>query len=309
MKRGTLTPATLTEAMSASEAMARSQLVPKEFVGKPSNILVAMQWGNELGLSPMQSLQNIAIINGKPTMYGDALLALVRADPRCLGVEETVSGEGDKRVATCTIKRGTTVMADGREAEEVTRTFNVADAKQAKLWNKQGPWQQYPERMLQMRARGFCMRDAFPDVLRGVITTEEADDYPPAKDMGKVVEVEETREERNAEVEALVAGRMVAPAEVVEDDNGLWHLNLPGKEPEICGSEDEWSGRYAGVLLTVRQAGSLAVEERWTKMKAFEDVNAKTLDRIDQVVATELRKKRKTYNRGMAKEREPGEEG
>lgn len=302
MKRGTLTPATLTEAMSASEAMARSQLVPKEFIGKPSNILVAMQWGNELGLSPMQSLQNIAIINGKPTMYGDALLALVRADIRCLGVEEKVEGEGDKRVATCTIKR-----EQGAGVEEVARTFSVADAKQAKLWGKQGPWQQYPERMLQMRARGFCMRDAFPDVLRGVITTEEADDYPSAKDMGKVVEVEETREERNAEVEAM----LVSPAgeEVVEEDDGLWPLNLPGKEPEICGSEDEWVSRYAEVLLTVRQAGSLAVEERRTKMKAFEDVNAETLDRIDQVVATELRKKRKTYNRSMAKEREPGEEG
>jgi len=301
MKRGTLTPATLTEAMSASEAMARSQLVPKEFIGKPSNILVCMQWGNELGLSPMQSLQNISVINGKPTMWGDACLALVRADIRCLGVEEKVEGEGDKRVATCTIKR-----EQGAGVEEVTRTFSVTDAKQARLWNKQGPWQQYPKRMLQMRARGFALRDAFPDVLRGVITTEEAADYPTPKDMGQAVEVEETREERTAEVEAL----LVAPAEeVVEEDDGLWHLNLPGKEPEVCGSEDEWIGRYAELLLTVRQAGSLSVEERRTKMKAFEDVNAETLDRIDQVVSDELKKKRKTYNRSMAKEREPGEEG
>ena len=301
MKRNILTPASLTEAMTASEAMARSQLVPKEFVGKPSNILVAMQWGNELGLSPMQSLQNIAIINGKPTMYGDALLALVRADPRCLGVEEKVEGEGDEQVATCTIKRGVSVMVGDREPEEVTRTFSVADAKQARLWGKQGPWQQYPRRMLGMRARGFCMRDAFPDVLRGVITTEEAADYPTPKNMGQAVEVEETREERTAEVEAL----LTAPAE----DDGLWQLNLPGKEPEILGSEGEWMARYAELLLSVSTAGSLPVEERRTKMKALEDCNGEGLERIDQVVATELKKKRKTYNRALAKEREPGEEG
>jgi hypothetical protein len=304
MKRNTLTPASLTEAMTASEAMARSQLVPKEFQGKPSNILVAMQWGNELGLSPMQSLQNIAVINGKPSMYGDALLALVRADPRCLGVEEKVEGEGDKQVATCTIKRGVSVMVGDREPEEVTRTFSVHDAKQAKLWGKPGPWQQYPARMLAMRARGFCMRDAFPDVLRGVITTEEAADYPTPKNMGNVV-VEETREERTAEVEAL----LTAPAEEEAQDDGLWQLNLPGKEPEILGSEGEWMARYAELLLGVSNAGSLTVDERRTKMHALEVENAEGLERIDKVVASELKKKRKTYNRALAKEREPGEEG
>lgn len=303
MKRNELTPTNLTEAMTAAEAMAKSQLVPKEFINKPSNILVAMQWGSELGLSPMQSLQNIAIINGKPSMYGDALLALVRADPRCIGVTETVEGEGDKQVATCTIKR-----EHGEAVEEVTRTFSVDDAKKARLWDKPGPWQQYPSRMLAMRARGFCMRDAFPDVLRGVITTEEAADYPTPKNMDKVVEVgeEETREDRAAEVEAL----LTAPAEeVVEDDDGLWPLNLPGKPTEICGSEDEWTARYAELLLGVSTAGSLPVDERRSKMKSLEDCNGEGLERIDQVVASELKKKRKTYNRALAKEREPGEEG
>lgn len=302
MKRNELTPANLTEAMTAAEAMAKSQLVPKEFIGKPSNILVAMQWGSELGLSPMQSLQNIAIINGKPSMYGDALLALVRADPRCIGVTETVEGEGDKQVATCTIKR-----EHGEAVEEVTRTFSVADAKQARLWGKQGPWQQYPARMLAMRARGFCMRDAFPDVLRGVITTEEAADFattPKARNMGPLVEVEETREDRAAEITALIDAEGTP-----SDDDGLWPLNIPNKESEICGSEDEWTARYAELLLGVSTAGSLPVDERRSKMHALEVQNEGGLERIDQVVASELKKKRKTYNRALSKEREPGEEG
>jgi hypothetical protein len=81
-----------------------------------------------------------------------------------------MSGEGDKLVATCTaIRVG---------AEPVVRSFSVEDAKKAGLWGKAGPWQQYPKRMLQMRARGFAVRDAFPDVLRGLITAEEAADIP-----------------------------------------------------------------------------------------------------------------------------------
>jgi hypothetical protein len=60
----------------------------------------------------------------------------------------------------------------------VVAKFSVEDAKRAGLWGKQGPWSAYPKRMMQMRARGFALRDAFPDVLKGLITAEEAQDYP-----------------------------------------------------------------------------------------------------------------------------------
>jgi hypothetical protein len=74
-------------------------------------------------------------------------------------------------VAFCRAKRR------GQDAVVESR-FSVDDAKRAHLWGKAGPWTQYPSRMLQLRARGFCLRDAFPDVLKGLITVEEAKDYP-----------------------------------------------------------------------------------------------------------------------------------
>jgi hypothetical protein len=73
-------------------------------------------------------------------------------------------------VAVCVAKR------KGRKP--VTAKFSVEDAKRAGLWGKQGPWSAYPKRMLAMRARGFALRDAFPDVLKGLISAEEAQDYP-----------------------------------------------------------------------------------------------------------------------------------
>ena len=168
-----LEPKNLTEAMEFSQMLAQSSLVPSSFRGKPQDILVAVQWGYELNLKPLQSLQNLTVINGRPSIWGDAMIALVKSDKRCLGIKEKVEGEGDNMVATCTVKR-----AYGNEVEETTSKFSVGDAIQAKLWKKQGPWSQYPKRMLQMRARGFALRDAFSDVLKGVISAEEAQDYP-----------------------------------------------------------------------------------------------------------------------------------
>jgi hypothetical protein len=164
-------PVTLDEAMRFSEMLSKSQMVPKAYQGKPEDVLVAVQWGKELGLAPLQALQNIACINGKPSVYGDAAMALVQASSVCEGIEEFFEGEGTPNpIAVC--------VAHRRNRTPVTAKFSVEDAKRAGLWNKPGPWQAYPKRMMQMRARGFALRDAFPDVLKGLITAEEAQDYP-----------------------------------------------------------------------------------------------------------------------------------
>jgi hypothetical protein len=164
-------PATITEAIQFSEMLSASAMVPKAYQGKPQDIMVCVQWGYEIGLAPMQALQNIAVINGKPSVYGDAAMALVQASPVCEDVEEYFEGEGTPNpIAVCVAKR------KGRKP--VVAKFSVEDAKRAGLWGKQGPWSAYPKRMMQMRARGFALRDAFPDVLKGLITAEEAQDYP-----------------------------------------------------------------------------------------------------------------------------------
>lgn len=166
-----LAPQSWGEAMQFSEMMAKSDMVPAAFKGKPANIMVCVQWGAELGLGPLQALQNIAVINGRPTLWGDAALALVRGHPACMGVVEGVEGDGDARHGWCEVTR------KGERPQR--RTFSVADAKKAGLYGKTGPWQQYPDRMMQLRARGFAIRDVFPDALRGVITAEEARDMLP----------------------------------------------------------------------------------------------------------------------------------
>lgn len=161
-----LAPRNLEEAFRLADMLAQSDMVPKDFRGKAGNVLIAMQWGYEVGLKPLQSLQNIAVINGRPSMWGDALLALVRSSPLCEYVLEEMGADG---VAVCRAKR--------RGEPEQIRTFSDHDAKVAGLLGKAGPWATSPKRMKQMRARSFALRDVFTDVLKGMDIAEVLVDY------------------------------------------------------------------------------------------------------------------------------------
>jgi hypothetical protein len=162
---GGLAPQNFEGAYRMAQIMAASGMMPKG-MERVESVLVAIQMGMEVGLSPMAAVQNIAVVNGRPTLWGDAMLGLVRGSGLLLGIAETIEGEGDHMAAVCTVTR----KAD---MGETVGRFSVADAKRASLWGKSGPWTQYPRRMLQMRARAFALRDKFPDVLRGLYAREE----------------------------------------------------------------------------------------------------------------------------------------
>ena len=167
-----LTPQSLEAAMEMANLLAKSNMVPKDYIGNPGNIIVAIQWGAEIGLPPLQAMQNLAVINGRPALWGDAVMALVRGSGLLEDFREEVTDQG----ATCTVKR--------RGEQPVSRHFSVEDAKKAGLWGKQGPWQQYPKRMLQMRARSWAIRDVFTDVLKGINIKEVLED-DEVKHMGQ----------------------------------------------------------------------------------------------------------------------------
>lgn len=163
----------MNEMAQFAQTIHESKLAPKA-LSTPAAIMVAMQHGMELGLSPMQAVQSIAVINGRPVVWGDAALALVKAHPECEDIIETFEDgtTEETKQARCVVKR--------KGKAEVSRTFSVKDAIRAELWQKTGPWTQYPRRMLQMRARAFAIRDAFPDALKGVGVAEESSDIPRA---------------------------------------------------------------------------------------------------------------------------------
>jgi hypothetical protein len=163
-----LAPRTLTEAMEFAKMMADSEMVPKNFRGKPGDVIIAVQMGAEVGLSPMAAIQNIAVINGKPGIYGDAGKGILLA-AGCIVEEDDIEIVKATGRARCKVTR--------RGRPPVERTYTIDNARTAGLWNKEGPWRTNPERQMAWRAFWFAARDAAADLLKGLGGAEELADY------------------------------------------------------------------------------------------------------------------------------------
>lgn len=157
-----------------AKAVVQAGMAPRG-LDTPEKATIAIMHGMEVGMPPMAALQSIAVVNGRPTIWGDGALALVRASGLLAAFDEWSEGTGDAYTAFCRVRRK-------GEQRDVVSKFSVAQAKASGLWTKRGqngqptPWQTYPERMLQMRARAYALRDTFADVLRGLGIAEEVRD-------------------------------------------------------------------------------------------------------------------------------------
>jgi hypothetical protein len=158
-----IVPQNVEEVFRLAKCIEASGLAPKD-MNSAEKITVAILTGLEIGLPPIFAIQKIAVINGRPSIWGDAVPALLWS--RGFKIDEQT--DEVKGVAMCMVTR-----PDGTK---ITRTFSKEDAKKANLLSKPGPWTLYPFRMLAMRARGYACRDGAADVLGGLYLKEEAED-------------------------------------------------------------------------------------------------------------------------------------
>jgi hypothetical protein len=245
-------------------------------------------------------------------VYGDTMLALVQASPVCEGIEESFEGDGTSNpVAVC--------VAHRKGRKPVTARFSRDDAQRAGLWNKVGPWQAYPKRMLQMRARGFALRDAFPDILKGLVSAEEAQDYPDASDapkklaqkpanpldmVGQVSDPVLIEEAMADTVEPAFASVVIDISPVEEEPVTVTAVTevaeLPAPDPEpatgfalmVPGRDapfshhatlEEWQDAYEDLAEKTTRAGKRPARERMTALRELKDLNAERLKSIDSV--------------------------
>ena len=222
---GALIPRDVEETFRLAEGLVKGGGAPKGVNAMEAFTIIAK--GLEVGFAPLQALSTIANINGKLAIYGDGLVAIARRGGN--KVHEEVDGNGEARVATCTITRADT-------GETITRTFSVQDAKRARLWGKTGPWSLYPDRMLAARARGYAIKDGLGDQLFGLHVAEDVQDIEPQADptapaapgedasrlqrrLGTVVA--ESAPEPEGESDALPKVREEPPAPVTSVERGL----------------------------------------------------------------------------------------
>lgn len=153
---------TFAEQMQYAKTVCQGSLVPSAYRGQPANVLIAMDFGRSMGLSPAESLYRITVINGRPSASAE----LIAANVRRAGHRLRVTKDDRARTATCEIVR--------RDDPDFTftATWDMAKAQQANLSNKEN-WKKYPMAMLTARSITECARDACPEALYGVVYTGE----------------------------------------------------------------------------------------------------------------------------------------
>lgn len=202
-----IVPHTFEETFRVARAVVASGLAPSALVGKltgddaASAVAVAIMSGAELGLKPMVALRSFTVINGKPALYGDGLINVVRQSGRVAYLRTGCDTVDGKLVGWCEAKRNDT-------GEEKRVEFSQDDATRAGLWQSSptvrkqvwengqkvwrdnapndSPWYRFPQRMLAWRAAGYCLRELFGDVLGGIRDEFEAREMVDFDDMRDV---------------------------------------------------------------------------------------------------------------------------
>jgi hypothetical protein len=202
-----IVPQTFEETFRMARTVVASGLAPSALIGRltgdeaASAVAVAIMSGAELGLKPMVSLRSFTVINGKPALYGDGLINVVRQSGKVAYLRTGCETRNGKLVGYCEAKRLDT-------GEEKRVEFSQDDAIRARLWDdrptvrkqvwengskvwKDGqpndaPWYRFPQRMLPWRAAGYCLRELFGDVLGGIRDEYEAREIAEAEEMRNI---------------------------------------------------------------------------------------------------------------------------
>ena len=174
--------------------------------------------GAQMGMKPIQALNGIAMINGHPTLHSDSIPCVVMASGLVNGMHYKFSGDGDTLACTFYIRR--------KGVEEYQEwTYSMADAKAAGLL-KNPVWQSHPKKMLFNRARTWCMRNTFPDVIGNIYSNDEMDDT-------------ENKTPINAEIEDIPPEDRYKPVELDPKDDTSPSLEETGPQTTE-GQEDDW---------------------------------------------------------------------
>lgn len=196
-----IVPQTFEETFRVAKAVYLGGLAPAALIGKLegdaaiSAVTVAIMSGAELGLKPMVALRSFTVINGKPALYGDGLINVVRQSGKVAYLRTGCDVRDGQMVGWCEAKRNDTeedkrvefsqedaIRAGLWQTEAIVTKWNKWDKKNEQKPND-SPWWRFPQRMLAWRAAGYCLRELFGDVLGGIRDEFEAREIADAEEM------------------------------------------------------------------------------------------------------------------------------
>lgn len=207
-------PRNINQAWRIAEMLSKSNLVPTPLKNKPSDVLVVLMTGRELGMQPMESLRSLHVIEGKPAMSGKAKVArVVRHRDICLYftfVEST-----DK---VCRIETQRAGMPSPFKL-----AWTIEQAQKAGLTNKDN-WKKYPEPMLRWRCASAVVDAVYPDLADEILIDDEIDEVRASAENGPKIEA--------ARVEQTLADRLGAIDVDAQNGNGVETTKTETIDPE-----------------------------------------------------------------------------
>lgn len=177
----------LAQAYSASKYLASSDLVPPTYK-KPENCLIALEFANRTGLSPLTVMQNLYVVQGKPSWSGQMCIALINGSKRFSPLEFEFDGKPGEDNYGCFAYA--TRLDNGKVYYSDRVTISMAKkegwySKIDKYGKETSKWQSMPTQMMMYRAGAFFARVHCPDILLGLPTTEELYDVENARESAK----------------------------------------------------------------------------------------------------------------------------
>ena len=157
----------------AAVMLSKTNIIPTAYKGKPEDCFVALEMANRMGVSPMFIMQNLYIVQGKPSFSGQAATAMIKNSPKYREVKHVYTGQPKTDSWGCYVSA--IRISDGEEIHGAEVTIGIA--KSEGWYGKQGSkWQTMPEIMLAYRASAWFARVHEPGLLMGMQTTEEVTD-------------------------------------------------------------------------------------------------------------------------------------
>ena len=157
-------------AQRIAKSLASSTLVPQQFQGQQgyANCLVALEIAGRMNLSPLQVMQNLHVIHGRPSWSSQFIIGLINGCGRFEPLQYRVTGKGDDLACSCVAKE----ISSGAELEGPTVTMAMAKAEG---WaTKSGSkWRTMPDLMIRYRAAAMWGRLHIPDLLIGISYSQE----------------------------------------------------------------------------------------------------------------------------------------
>ncbi len=161
-------------AQRQAQALSQSDLVPTAYKGNVANCLIALNLANRIGCDPLQCIQNLDIIRGRPSFRATFLIAAVNMCGRFTPLRYRIEGEGDER--TCTAYATDKEVGDIIEGPPVS----IAMAKAEGWYQRQdSKWPTLPDLMLRYRSAAFFARTIAPELVMGLHTQDEMEDIAP----------------------------------------------------------------------------------------------------------------------------------